>query len=507
MKFFAAILILIIVSCIPPAIAGEVILSTPQSEYYFTAGDEAVIPLSLVSTYDRDVTGTLALVMVPAAAGSNPSASRQTRQFSAFTEKRTVSIPVGRSDIPADYLLTVTFSYNEGSGRTSVLGGIGVHFLTSMENAPENRIALTGADITDPAAGTSSQGSSPTEKQEGTGHEEALQISQMAQDTSALRDQMAEESNQSADTEDELLQYIRADPLVMSLDRTLSGAGYFLNKTGITPVSNRSGSFVLTYSSGPDDAVISGVLHETRVLFAEESSRAPVPLPGLLLNNTTYQEYGSRYTENGFTRSQTRINVTPGTETVNLTYAGSAGRILHMNAQIEKGTVVAMEGDSPEDPLAPFMPVIVLVTVILISAGIWYLATTHTGDPPVPGSRVQEPELQESPRQVAGHLLDEAERDAAAGLYRDAYRKTGRAIRIVLSFEIWCGDELTNREVEHLLSSCPGDTGEIRQVLDRCQAVGFAKGIPEPGECTEMIRFVRERFTTETGKETDCNTI
>ncbi|MCX6690912.1 MAG: hypothetical protein NTW33_02365, partial [Methanoregula sp.] len=471
MKSFA-ILILIVFFCLSSVAAAEVTLSTPQREYYILAGEEAVIPLTIESTYNHDVTGTLKQVMTPVNSGTTGpgsiGTSMQSRTFSAFTEKRTVPLPVGKSDTPADYLLTITFSYQEDGMRISTLGGIAVHFVASMEEAvPANQKTVAGMDMADPAAGTSPAGSAPAEKQGATSPAAALQNNQMTQDTTALRNQMARENNQSANGENELLGYIVADPLVASRDRSLAGAGFTRGKTEVTPVSNRSGSFFLTYSSGTNNAVIKGTIRETHVQFAEESAGVPVPLPDALLKNTTYREYGSRVAEKGFIRNETRINVTPGRETVDLAYADPKNRILYIHAVILDGTVTMIEGDNPDDPLATAVPVIALAGILLISAGIWYLARHRPADHPASTDTVRAPEPPKTPRETAWLLLDEAERDAARGIWPDAYRKTGRAIRIFLSHESGHGDELTSGELEARIGISAGSWEKIRWILDR----------------------------------------
>lgn len=504
MRFAGLLLVFWILVLVLPVSGDEVSLSTPQKDYYFPAGEEAAIPLTIVSTYDHDITGTLKKILIPMGTpGSGTSdASVQTRDFSAFTEERTVSIPAGRSDIPGDYVLTILFSYPEEGGRMSALGDIRIHFVTSIENAPVNKEPVTSTDTIDPTAGTSSEGSSsqeeaPAENEREPDPSAELQNSQMAQDTSSLQKQLAQESNESGDLKDELLRYIRGDPLVYSLDRSLAGAGFTLNTTSIIPVSNQSGRFVLRYSSGPANADIAGVLQDTRVLFAEESSTAPVPLPGLLLNNTSFQEYTRRVAENEFVRSGTRINVTPVMERVNLTYSNANNRILRMNANIENGTVVSFDGESPENPLAEAVPALAFASVILISAGIWYLIRTYRRDVPVPVVPLQEKEPGKTSREIAGIVLDEAEKDAARGAWPEAYRKTGRAIRIMLLHENPCGDALTIIEVEHILGAFTGDRGKIRGVLERCQMVGYAKDSPHPDEFTDIICFARTLLDTD----------
>ncbi|WP_321506258.1 hypothetical protein [uncultured Methanoregula sp.] len=499
MRLWAAVFLVIVFLLIPAASAAEVILSTPQSGYTVLTGEEAAIPITLVSTYDHDITGTLKLASVPVnagAAGSESSrASVNSRSFSAFTEKRTVMLPVGRSDIPADYHLTITFSYPEDGGRLSTLGGITIHFVTKIDEEKTDTVALAGTDIADPAAGTSSAGSAPQESPKKEDPKEspaaAVQNNQMPQDTSALKNQMAEESNQSRNNDDALLGYILADPLIIPLDNELKGAGFKLGTPDINPVSNRSGKFLLTYSSGTKKVIVQGAVRETRVLFAEESSDVSVHLPDALLENRTYREYGNRSAERGFIRTRTQVNFTSLKKTVDLTFSDAKSRNLHLKAEILNGTVTAVDGENPDDPLASAIPVIGFVCILLISAGIWYLARFRQEERTVPRELIPGAGSKKSSREIAGDILDDAEQDAARGNYPEAYRKTGRALRVFLSYESGSGDELTSGELEPLIASCTGDFEQIRFVLDRCSAVGFAKDTPRAGEFTDMIRSVR----------------
>ena len=488
--FTVVLFFLAVLFCIPAAGADGVNLSTPQGVYYVIAGNEAVIPVTIVSTYNHDVTGTLSQAMIPENSGNSGPGNRsiQVRAFSAFTDERTVSLAVGESDIPADYLLTITFAYDENGKRSATLPGIVIHFVTSPVPASANQVSLASTDAADTVAVSSSSGPAPTGNPQAPGPAAALVNSQMPQDTRAFRDEMARKINQSAAEQDALLGYIAADPLMDSLNSSLSAAGYLPGPADIHPVSNDTGSFSLTYVSGTKSAVITGSVKEGHVPFAEESSHDPVLLPGALSANSTYREYAGRVAGDGFALNGTRINVTPEQESVNIAYSTPSGRMIHATAEIHNGTVVAFAGDNPDDPLAYAVPAAGLACVILLSAGIWYLARFREKD--LPPAKIPEPA--ESPDKTAWRLLDEAEYEARCNRYPEAYRKTGRALRIYLSHTISDGAELTSGELEQLIGSHQQEEGTIRWVLDRCMAVGFAKDTPDSGEFQKLVRFSRE---------------
>jgi len=491
MKFTGILVILAVFLCIPAAGAAEVALSTPQSEYYVLTGEEAIIPLTLVSTYDHDITGTLSQVMIPGNSGGSSSAGKiQSRVFSAFTDSRTASLPVGRSETPADYRLVLTFSYPEDGGRISTLGEIRIHFVTDPDDKNPDENPLISTDSANPQI-TPTPVSVSQESPEKQTAESKLQNNQLSQDTTALKNQMMQESNQSEKSMSDILDYIMNDPLTTPLMQSLTGAGFTLEKTDISPVSDTSGTFLLTYSSGTMKARIKGVVKETRVQFAEESSGDPIPLPDALLENTTFNEYGTRIADKQFLRKMSSINVTPDMTAVDLVYSNPQNRILHVNAVIENRTVTRLETDNPDDLFPQLVSALALICAIILSAGIWYLARHRPIENVDLGNEPGVPGTIRDLRKSAEQLLNEAEEDARRGIYPEAYRKTGRALRIICSHESGTGHELTNQDVEQLLCSGSGNAKKMMGILDRCRAVGFAKGTPEPGEIREMIRYSR----------------
>jgi hypothetical protein len=492
---YPVLFLFLVLFCIPTAGAAEVTLSIPQSEYYFLTGDEAIIPLTLVSTCDHDITGTLKQVITPVMP-EPASPSIHERTFAAFTDERTVSLSVLRSNVPADYRLMLMFSYPEAGGRVSTLGEIGIHFVTSMEENAAGHHPLVSTDSANPQV-MSTPGSPSEENPDEHTPDSKLQNNQISQDTTALKNQLANESNQSARDLSELEGYLMADPLMVPLVQSLTGAGFTLEKTDITPVSDTSGTFLLTYSSGTMKAQIKGVVQETHVLFAEESSGSPVPLPDALGENETYHEYGSRIADMQFLRDVSRINVTPGQSAVELTYSNPQNRILHVKAIIETGRVTDIETDNPDDLLPQVMPALALISAILISAGIWYLARHRMVEQPDSEEQPVIAEPVKNSREIADLLLDEAEEDARQGSYPDAYRKTGRALRLFFAHESGNNYELTTSDVEQFIGSCTGNPRKITMILDRCRSVGFAKGTPEPGEIREMIRYSRSLLHAE----------
>lgn len=307
MRRGAILFLLAVFLVIPCADAAEVTLSTPQRDYYALPGETALIPVTITSTYDHDIPGTLKMIMVPEGNGTagsvSPGAIVTSRDFSAFTEPRTISFPAGTAGSPGDFRITFVFAYPEYGGRIATLSDIRIHFTTTPGTSP-SRKTIMGTDMPDPAAARSS---------------------------------------------------------------------------GITSHDHADTAF----------------------------------------------------------------------------------------------------------------PAAALVGIILVSTGIWYLAGACRKDRPAPAGPENLPEPDRSFRELAACLLDEAERDAAAGSWPEACRKTGQAIRMFVSNEMGDGNELSDREAEHLLQSSREDTADICGILEQCRIVGFAGGRIRPGEFRKMLHSAR----------------
>jgi len=486
--------------CIPPAGGAQVSLSTPHSEYFVPVGTDAVIPLTISSTYNHDITGTLGLTLVQEGAGSQ-NASTRTRAFSAFTEERTVSLDAGKSDVPADYLLTVSFRYTENGDWAAAISGIAIHYVTNMVTPAPGQGPVTSTDSAIAQGGSSSAGQSAAPVNQQSSPKSSLVNNQVPQDTRVIRNEMQRTVNQSVQQQDELAGYIAADPIVSGFNRTLSAAGFTPGDAVILPVSNTSGSFTLTYVSGNKKAVISGTVNATRVPFAAETSQDPVPLPDPLTGNASFKEYTRTAAAAGFSLNRTTINATRDSMEIDLAYAGTDNRIVHATATLRNGTLIAFEGDTPETPPAFAGPALAFAVVILLSLGIWYCARFREKETPPPDT----PAPSETPRDAAWRLLGEAEDEARHNRYPEAYRKTGRALRICLSGTIGNSTELTKGELWQFIATIPGKAETIRRVLERCEAVGFAKDAPDPLEFQELICCTRQILTDACRKGTPTN--
>lgn len=488
MRPFGPALFLTVFFCCQLASAAGVSLATPQSDYYALTGTNAIIPLTIASEYSHDVTGTLQETIVPVIGtnGMNGTTIR-TRSFSAFTDPRVVSLNAGTSASPGDYLYSVRFTYDENGQRIATLGPVRIHFLTDLDNIGPSGDIQMSVDM--PESGGTSGNQQPQETPSPQSSASTLQNSQMSQDTSTLKQQLAQEQNESRSREVELEQYLSADPIFLLLNQSLTRSGYSPGAPDITPVSNVSGRFLIRYSSVRGSASIRGYLENTSVQYAEISSEDSIPLPEILLANKTHQEYGCLVAGNGFALSETRINATSDGITVDLTFSNGKGKYIHEKASLANETVISFETDSPDDPFSLLATAAAAIVVLALCTGIYLMAKSR---PPVllkPSYGL--PAAPDIPRETASRLLDEAEAALGRGTLQEGYRLTGRALRVFLSRDAGAGDELTSGEAGKLAEQFPEHAGQLRDAMERCSIVAFAKGNPDTGELRDLICFSR----------------
>jgi hypothetical protein len=233
-----------------------------------------------------------------------------------------------------------------------------------------------------------------------------------------------------------------------------------------------------------------------------ETSAAPVNVTAPLTANTTYQSAVKQLSEQGFSRNTSMLNIAAGGGSmVNLTYQNPQGKHAFVNATTDGTNVtqltIAVEPDAPFDYL-PVLVAIVAGIVILIAAWVLYRRFRRQGTPVpnrVPAAMPREPV---DHRKAARELLAKAEIVYGKQQYADACGLAGQALRLFLSGENGVRHEMTNTELLAFLRSIPADSRTVRDILDRCTDVEFARGTLGPDEFPGMVTAIRNLIDGKT---------
>jgi len=315
--------LLLLLGAVGACAAAEIVLSAPQSEYFFQVGEEAEITLDVDNRGGTNVPGMLTVAVVPADAAQGGGRT-QTKSLTIFRDMTTITVDAGAPDAPATFTLKVSFTGSDG--QTAVLPEILIHFLGETSSIP----------ATEPAAQvTSSAAASPGVQAQsgGTAIDRAVQAGQTVQDAAVLREAMAAEDRAAAAATEDLLSRAMADPTVADLDGRLRAEGFA--RTGNT-ADPAAGTFLFSYQrDGGTGAQISGAMDDD-LRFARLDTAASLDVPALLAENETFYDYMSQLTTEGLPRGGTTINATHQSEQLAFSFGEGAAFI---NATIADSAV------------------------------------------------------------------------------------------------------------------------------------------------------------------------
>lgn len=464
--------------------AGEVTLSTPQSEYVFLIGETGEITLDVASSFGTEVPGTLTVALTPTD-GTVGAGRSQVRSIKVGTGEHTLAVALGTSEIPATFGLAVTFEYQ---GKAAHLSGLTVRFveeITEEETQPEQEARVTSVETTAPQSQEGTSGSRNT----ASNTDRMIQAGQMPQDADALSTGMAEEDQQIREAQDDLLARVMSDPVVLRLDHRLKIDGFAQAGQEAEP---ERGGFTLTYLRGEgEEARIDGVMAD-ELAYACLTSASPLSIPGSLAENQTFQEYAGQVTGEGLLRGRTVMNLTYEEDTYSFSYGGETAEI---RATLVWGAVREVTLDWQMN----WLPLIGLMAgcVLLLAAAYTVSRRRHEQKTPPPPPE-EKPTPPPDPSPLA--LLARAEADYEAGERVQAYRGAARALREQVSRDYGAGTELTDEEAIALLSDTDHTTTTVQEVLSRCSRVAFGGESPEQAEFISIVRTIREIITKNDGE-------
>lgn len=460
------LVLLLLFGAVGACAAGEIVLSAPQSEYFFQVGEEAEITLDVDNRVGTNVPGMLTVAVVPADAAQGGGRT-QTKSLTIFRDLTAITVDAGAPDAPATFTLKVSFAGSDG--QTAVLPEILIHFLGETSSIP----------AAEPAAQvTSSAAVSPgVQAQSGrTAIDRAVQAGQTVQDAAALREAMAAEDRTAAAATENLLSRAMADPTVADLDGRLRAEGFA--RTGNT-ADPAAGTFLFSYQrDGGTGAQISGAMDDD-LRFARLDTAASLGVPALLAGNQTFYDYMSQLTTEGLPRGGTTINATHQSECLAFSFGERAAFI---NATIADGAV-------QEVSLQRRFNWIPLVALMVGLVGAFALAVRRRQ---MGGAETPEHESPAADAPSPTEILALAEERFAAGEMIPAYRGAARALRRQIALAHGSGSEITDGEALALLGADDPASIWVETALDICSRVAFAGREPESDEFKKISREIRE---------------
>lgn len=489
-----------------PAWAAGITMSADSSEYYFSLGEQADIPLGVTSSYDHDITGTIQFTTTEQLQNAGTvmmSTKNRVYTHTIVPGESQIGISAGTSDDEKSVRVQVTYDYTDISPVQVTLPEIVIHFVAQppQSGSPQSPVTSTSAPGTGNVPSSSSvqivQQSVSVQQQAGRDGtvQQSLPDIQQAQDANALKEQLQKEAARTAQAKDEFLSALDRDPLLASVNESLAADGFFRVSQITNPESGTAGTFSMEYRDAAGEAAtVTGTMETGVVPSVTETSAAPVNVTVPLASNTSYQSIVQQLGEHGFSRNGTAMNISAAGSTVNITYLDPQGRWAVINATTDGKNVTRLTFAT--EPAAPFdfLPItaaIITMAVLLVIAWALYRRYRREGTRAVIPARFTNLPDPFDHRKAARELLDRAGIAYTNHQYADAYGMAGQALRLFLSCENGARYERTNTELIAFLRSLNRDSQKIHEILDRCSDVEFAKGMAGEEEFPSMVAYIR----------------
>ena len=342
--FFASLLFV----TIAPALADEennnedLVMYADQSAYYFKVGEEnAIIPLEIENSSGQQVSGMLQYTITQQIRQGNTQISSTNTQASTFTVNdgtQTVSLDFGSASSPSTMIVNLNFSYNDDEGKETdvFLGPIEIHFVSdeSQKNNTQNRMQSSSQQDLLLVCRTTSQISiSPSNKdfddllnsQQPSpmqDPQQRLQNNQLAQDSTALKQEIQEQIQKENRLKQEFEKHIISNEEFQKHHQQLISEGYKVTQGSLNPISNSTGNFEVNYENSQGQwAKLEGSMENgTLTDIQKQTQEQRDHLLSKLRADLTFQKYEDELTNEGFSEQDLEFTYDNNITSISVTY-------------------------------------------------------------------------------------------------------------------------------------------------------------------------------------------
>jgi HEPN domain-containing protein len=512
------LLLLVLLITIPFSLAKDISMSVNQSNYYFLVGEDAIIPLEIENTYGKQINGLLSYTMtqeINQGSFHYSSSNTQSKSFSVEEGKSAVSLNFGTSDMPLTLKVDLSFSYTEKEQRMVNLGDILIHFVS--DNAQKqnklDKIQSSSKKYAQPAAQQQSLqqsfmqqmqeeidkmfGQQPINQQK---PEQRLQNNQMAQDSSALKQQMQKQLQQQKQMKEEFQRQLAKNNNFQQAHQQLVNQGYNLNNAVFNPSSNNTGSFELTYQKkNGETASLKGEMQNGKMAKLEKfTAEDRKEILEKLQQNTKFKQFAQKLEKQGFKQTNTNFKQLENKTLVSLDYRNNKNQTATIKAEFTNGDITKVELEE-KNKTNNHNYLWFAIIIVLLSVAAYFIYKGYLKKPVTEEYKVKA--IEEKPFDYvaeARKMLKQSELLFKRKKYKDAYAKAGQALRLFLSYENGLKKELTNKEIIEHLKNKNKDYKKIKECFDLCSLVEFAKYQANKKDFEKIIKRVKDIIECKT---------
>jgi len=303
-----------------------------------------------------------------------------------------------------------------------------------------------------------------------------LQNNQMAQDSSALKQQMQNQLQEQQAMKEEFQKQLSQNQDFQKEHQELLNQGYNLTNANVNPSSNNTGDFELDYQNkNGEQASLKGHMDNGEMQsLQKDTPESRQEMLNQLQQNKQFQEYQKQLQRQGYSQQNTEVSQEQEKTNVKVNYANQFNETATISADIVNNTVQNVELQKAEKDKQNYWWILL---ILLLLAVFGYFAYKRLNNKPHQETYVVE-KKKEKPLDYKSEsikLLEESKKLFGQKQYKDAYGTAGQALRLFLSYENKLNKEITNDEIIKYLRDHKQRYKEAKEAFDICSLVEFAK--------------------------------
>lgn len=479
----------------------DVTFTLAQKEYYFKIGEPATLALETENTYGKNISGQMTSSITQSMnkpGVSQSSTSSNSIPMTVQDGKNQIGINFGTSKNPITLDISLSFQYFEQENKAVNLNNIKIHF---VQNDSQNQQQQSQQQQNQQQASSESQQSQQQQQmqqqmqqmqQQQPQTSQKLANSQSSQDSSALKKQMEQQMQEQQHAKEEFKKKLEQNQQLQQENKKMLDKGYKMKSMEANPEGNNSGNFKMNYEkTNGDQAQIKGEMENNELknlqtTTAEDKKEALNQLE----QNKDFQKMSQQLQEENFSSTDTQIEKDNNETIVQMKYTNEKNQTATITAKIKNQAVenIKLEKEDSFD-FWDWLIVLLILTVIIFAANKVYQEYKPKPEIAQPQAK---PEKPYNYKKAAKQLLTKSKKLFEQKEYKDAYEKSSQAIRLFLNHKNKLTKETTNDEILQHLKEKNEDTSKIKNILDLCSLVEFAKYKPNKNDFNKITDFAEK---------------
>jgi len=499
---------------LPLVFAENLVMSVDQSEYYFTVGENAVIPLEIQNDYGYQISGTLQYTISQQIKQGNTqfsSSNTQTSTFSIDDGNQIGSLNFGTSNSPSTLTVNLNFNYNDGNDMHVSFDPIIIHFASdeSQKNNVQNKMQSSSQQ------GSSNQ-NTPSQSQQAFQQkldqlmnqspqiqdpQQRLQNNQLAQDSNALKQEIREQLQEENQLKKEFETQLASNEDFQKSHQQLLQQGYNVTNGNLNPISSSTGNFEINYENeqGKWAKIQGNMINGTLTEMQKQTQEERDDLLSMLRDDSNFQDYEKELIQNGFVEQDLEFLFDKNMTTITLKYQNQEIQTATITGDFDNTVLVKVHLEKPSEDYSFLYYLSVIIPLVIFAYVLYKKLKTNK-------KTVSKPIIQTKPKKfdhvlASSNLIKEAKDDFERKLFKDAYGKVSQAIRLFLSYELNLNKEITNEDILFYLENAKFPTDEIKNCFKLSSLVEFAKHQENENEFYNMMdvakNIIHKKFNNE----------